>query len=344
MFERRNGAFISTNGTTFFPSNSGSTMPTYIGTPDAGAPVYSLTGTPAEFDKTFSKSTPSLTLQYHIDQDMMAYAKYVKGYKSGGTAVRASDTAAFEKGFAPETLESYELGLKSSWLDQRLRVNADVFQSKFEDQQVSVRNEVAAAQGTGTIPFDIFNAGKSTYDGAELEIQAAIFDGFRLSANYAYLHFKYDKVEDPATGADVTDFYHNVVPTNAYSIAADYRSPDLGFGALEFNLTYSYTDSAGIYQDSYSVSAAGDAALTASADKRQFVTPSYGIWNTRLALADVKVGPNEKGNLTFALWCRNLTDKEYQSYNYVTVAQAAQYQAFWGEPRTVGLDVIYKFE
>lgn len=219
-----------------------------------------------------------------------------------------------------------------------------MFQSKFEDQQVSVRNEAAAAQATGAVPFDIFNAGRSTYEGAELEIQAAVAEGLRLSANYAYLHFKYDKVEDPATGIDVTEFYHNVVPRHAYSVAADYRSPDLGFGTLELNLTYSYTDRTGIYQDAYSISPEGVATQTAPTDTRQFVTPSYGIWNARAALADIKVGPSEKGSLTVALWCRNLTDKEYESYNYVTVAQAAQYQAFWGEPRTVGLDVIYRYE
>ncbi len=344
MFERRGGAYMSFGGGPFNPNNSGSNMPVYTGYPDAGAPVFSLTGRPAEFDKSFSKTTPSLTLQYHINQDIMSYAKYVKGYKSGGTAVRASSTDAFEEGFAPETLESFELGLKSSWLDQRLRVNVDVFQSKFEDQQVSVRNEAAAATGTASVPFDIFNAGKSTYDGAELEMQAAVTENLRLSANYAYLHFKYDSVEDPATGADVTEFYHNVVPKNAYSLAADYSIPDLGIGALDINLTYSYTDRAGIYQDAYTVSAGGTAALTAAADTRQFVTPSYGIWNGRIALSEIKVGPSAKGHMTVALWGRNLADKEYESYNYVTIAQAAQYQAFWGEPRTLGIDVVYKYE
>jgi iron complex outermembrane receptor protein len=344
MFERRGGAYMSFGGAPFTPNNSGSNTPVYTGYPDVGAPVFSLTGRPAEFDESFSKTTPSLTLQYHIDQDIMSYAKYVKGYKSGGTAVRASSTGAFEEGFAPETLESYEVGIKSSWLDQRLRVNANVFQSKFEDQQVNVRNQVVAATGTASVPFDIFNAGKSTYDGAELEIQAAITDNFRLSANYAYLHFKYDEVKDPATGADVTDYYHNVVPKNAYSIAADYSVPDLGFGVLDINLTYSHTDRAGIYQDAYTVSQAGVAALTAEADTRQFVTPSYGIWNGRIALSEIKVGPNDKGSLAVALWGRNLADKEYESYNYVTIAQAAQYQAFWGEPRTLGIDVVYKYE
>jgi iron complex outermembrane receptor protein len=344
MFERRGGAFRRNPATGLFGEfNSGSSAPTYITSSIIPEGTFPLTGAPAEFDKSFSKTTPSLTLQYHIDQDRMLYAKYVKGYKSGGTAVRASTTGAFEDGFAPETLESYELGLKSSWLDQQLRVNVDVFQSKFEDQQVSVRNEAAAANATGTIPFDIFNAGSSTYDGAELEIQAAITDNLRLSANYAYLHFEYDKVEDPTTGTDVTDYYHNVVPREAYSVAVDYAIPDLSIGRLDFNLTYSYTDRAGIYQDNYTI-VAGQASQSVETDTRQFVTPSYGLWNGRVALSEIKVGPSDKGRMTVALWGRNLADKEYESYNYVTVAQAAQYQAFWGEPRTLGIDVVYKYE
>jgi iron complex outermembrane receptor protein len=338
MFERRGGTYTQVPGAVIV-SNGGIA---YTGYPDAG--VFPFTGTPARFDKDFSKTTPSLTVQYHINEDVMAYAKYVEGYKSGGTAVRASNSLAFEQGFDPETLESYELGVKSSWLEQRLRVNLDVFVRKFKDQQVTVRNQEVAATGAADVPFDIVNAGRSTYKGAELELQAAVTENLRLSANYAYLKFDYDQVKDPATGADVTDFYHNIVPTNSYSLNADYTVGNLGFGTLAFNLSYSYTDrQSGPYQDSYAVTG-GVPTLNAKADSRQFVTPSYGIWNGRAALSDIKVGPNDKGSITVALWAKNLTNKEYINYEFVTVAQAAAYQGFWGEPRTVGLDLIYRYE
>ena len=301
-------------------------------------------GTPADFSKDFSKTTPSLTVQYHVNADMLAYAKYVKGYKSGGTAVRSSDSAAFSNGFKPEVLTSIELGVKSSWLDQRLRVNADVFQSKFTDQQISVRNLAAAAAGAAVVPYDVVNAGKSTYDGGELEIQAQLTEDLRLSANYAYLHFKYDNVKDPASGVEVSSFYHNVVPTNTYAVAADYTTDVFDFARFSANLNYSYTDRSGNYQDAYSVSSAGVATPGAATDTKQYITPSYGVWNGRIALGEIKVGPNDKGSLEVALWGKNLADKEYVSARFVTIAQAQQYVSFWGEPRTFGLDVIYRYE
>jgi iron complex outermembrane receptor protein len=318
---------------------SGTVLPTsglaYIGDPATGAA--------AKYDNDFSEVTPSLTIQYQINPDLMTYGKYVKGYKSGGTAVRSSTTLGFEKGFDPEKLTSIEFGAKSAWFDQRVQANIAVFRSEFTDQQVSVRNPSAVGPGSPTVPFDIVNAGESTYDGVEFDMRVAVTEELRLSANYAYLHFAYDKVEDPVSGTDVTDFYHNKVPTNSYSLAADY-SLGLSFATLDANLTYSYVDAAsGPFQDAYSVSAGG-ATQTAPTDKRQFVTPSYGLWNARLALSDIKIGASGKSNLSVALWCKNLTDEEYASYNYVTVAAAAQYQAFWGEPRTLGLDLIYRYE
>ncbi|HSB96237.1 MAG TPA: TonB-dependent receptor [Spongiibacteraceae bacterium] len=329
MFERVRGTIY--NGTPI-PSSAAD----YIGD--------GVTGAPAKYDNNFSEVTPSLTVQYQINPDLMTYGKYVKGYKSGGTAVRSSTTLGFEKGFDPEKLTSLEFGAKSAWFDQRVQANIAVFRSNFTDQQVSVRNPAAVGPASPTVPFDIVNAGESTYDGVEFDMRVAVTDELRLSANYAYLHFAYDKVEDPVTGTDVTQFYHNVVPNNSYSIAADYSFPDLGFANLDANLTYSYVDAAsGPFQDPYSVTG-NSATQTAPTDRRQFVTPSYGLWNARLALSDIKVGPSGKGSLSVALWCKNLTDEEYQSYNYLTVPAAAQYQAFWGEPRTLGLDVIYQYE
>lgn len=342
MFEKRGGRYIVTPSGAILDEASAGNVPVYTGYPDA---PNSFTGTPAKFDKDFSKSTPSLTVQYHVNEDLMTYAKWVKGYKSGGTAVRASNTAAFETGFNPETLTSIELGFKSTWLDQRLRVNADIFQSKFKDQQITVRNAaLAAASPTNPgVPYDIVNAGRSTYEGAELEIQAAITENLRVGVDYAYLHFQYDKVEDPASGTDVTHFYHTIVPTNSYSVRADYTR-DVGVGTLGVNLSYSYTDrNSGSFQDIYTTPG-GVATLASAADPRQYVTPSYGIWNGRVSLSDIRVGDSGKSSLGVALWAKNLTDEKYVNYGFVTLAQAASYQAFWGEPRTLGIDLTYKYE
>ena len=72
---------------------------------------------------TFSKTTPALSLNYHWTDAVMLYAKYVEGYTSGGfDPVSGPATAAqFSKGFEPESIKSYELGLKGEFLDRRLR-------------------------------------------------------------------------------------------------------------------------------------------------------------------------------------------------------------------------------
>jgi len=64
------------------------------------------------------------------------------------------------------------------------------------------------------------------------------------------------------------------------------------------NLNYSYTDRSGNYQDAYSVSSAG----VATTDTNQYVTPSYGVWNGRIGLSEIKLGPNDKGSLEVAPW------------------------------------------
>ncbi|HEY3700583.1 MAG TPA: TonB-dependent receptor [Spongiibacteraceae bacterium] len=313
-----------------------------------GTDVIGSNGVPSKFNKDFSKTTPSLTMQYHINPDVLTYAKYVKGYKSGGTAAIATTDKFFVEGFGPETLTSIELGIKSSWLDQRLRVNADVFQSKFKDQQVSV----ASAQSSAPIPpVDVVNAGRSTYQGGELELQAALAEDLRISANYAYLHFAYDKVENqflaPNQKIDVTDFFHNVVPTNTYSLSADYSPNIVDFAKFNFNLNYSYTDATGAYTDSYSYDAASGKAVknASSFPKKYFITPSYGIWNTRVSFSEIQTGPGDKGSVSVALWCKNLADKKYISFQTgLGLSAASAYQGFWGEPRTLGLDLIYRYE
>lgn len=335
MFEKRGGTLIQTDvSPTPIVSNS---SVVYTGTP---AFPFADFGTPAKYDEDFSEVSPSLTVQYHITEDIMTYGKVAKGYKSGGTAIRSSKNSSFVEGFDPETLISYELGLKSTLWDRRLRVNAALFQSEFEDQQVTIRDNTVPA--TTTPQFDVQNAGESTYQGFELEAVLAITDNLRAGLNYAWLDFEYDKVEDPATGVDITDFYHMKVPKSAWSATLDYSVP-VGFASLDFNLSYSYVDDVtGPYQDLYSI-AGGQAVLVAPADERQFLTPDYGVWNGRVALADIAVGPGDRGSLTVALWGKNLADKEYATFGFSTVAAAAQYQWFWGEPRTFGLDVIYKY-
>src|SRR5690625_8040401 len=73
--------------------------------------------------KRYSRFNPALTVNYNWTDDLSTYAKVVTGYKAGG-ASESSAIGQFHHTFSPEDVISYELGLKSHWLDRKLRLNA----------------------------------------------------------------------------------------------------------------------------------------------------------------------------------------------------------------------------
>lgn len=276
-------------------------------------------------DRRYSQATPAISLNYHWDPALMTYVKYSKGYTSGGfdPISGPATAAAFSRGFDPETIKSAEAGLKGEFLNRRLRTNLAVFQSKFTNEQKSV-----ALPSGG---WKTENVGGSTYSGLELDLTAAISENLRATLSYATLHHKYDKWIDPSTGNDVTAQRRLVVPKNDYTVTVDYRFPDLGLpGRLDGTLGYSHRDATSTPLN-----------LTTPNVALYSTTPAFGIWNGRLALSRIKVGPGSHGDLTVALWAKNLTDKKYLSIAYQ--GWTTNGSGYWGEPRTVGIDLIYQY-
>lgn len=278
-------------------------------------------------DRTFSKSTPSLSLNYHWDDNLMTYLKVAKGYTSGGFDSQAGSARVFSAGYDPETLASTELGMKGEFLNRRLRTNLAIFQSKYTNQQQAVPSYLS----DGSPVWVIQNVGGSTYHGAELDMMAAVTDRLRLSANIAWLNQKYTKFVDLATGVDMHASRKLIVPKIAYSVGMDYRFPEMGLpGTLEANLTVSHRDSSSTPID-----------LNGALPPSGSTTPGFTVWNGRLALSRIKVGPGSNGDLTVALWGKNLTDKKYSVFSYPN--QVANGVGTWGEPRTYGIDLIYNY-
>ena len=76
--------------------------------------------------------------RYRIDDDAMIYGTYSKGYRSGGVNGRVDELASATTPYDPETVDSYELGFKSEWMDQRLRLNGALFYMEYEDKQEEI--------------------------------------------------------------------------------------------------------------------------------------------------------------------------------------------------------------
>lgn len=313
-------------------------------------------GTPAQYEDDFSEITPSLILKYHVDQDIMVYGKYVEGYRSGGTAIRATpveDNRIFKEGFQPETLTSLEAGMKANFLQSRLRINANVFISEFEDQQITVRNSSPEFADLPSPPFDIFNVGESSYTGTELDASIAISTQWRLDVSHAYLKYEYDSVKDPETGANIEEFFHFLPAKHTASVTLAYRNEDFSLGGitgtLDASLNWSYEDDyEGSSVDDYTVDTTpgpsfGNVTPGARVDRGNYRNPSYDVVNARVALSGLALFGGGNGRFGVALWARNLADEEYSLMNSPVLANTTPSQRYWAEPRTYGIDLSFNY-
>jgi iron complex outermembrane receptor protein len=159
-----------------------------LGFPVIGSPyTYYPTG---PFHQNYSNFSPTVGMDFHINADMMLYASYSKGYKTGSWTTRLSNphpTYDASLHFDPEFAKSYELGFKSELLDHRLRLNLAAFHTKYDNIQLNSQ--------VGISPT-IVNAGNATIYGFEAEAQALLGAGFSLAASAGYTHAAYDSLNN----------------------------------------------------------------------------------------------------------------------------------------------------
>ncbi|CAH0990574.1 Pesticin receptor [Sinobacterium norvegicum] len=268
--------------------------------------------------ETYSNINPSLTLNVHWMDDVSTYAKVVNGYKSGGFNARSTEEG-FQKPFDEEELWSYELGLKSMLLDDRVRLNAAVFYNDYSNMQIQ-----QITDNTKIFLTDVFNAGEATTQGIELDVTAMIIEGLSVTANYAYLDAEFDKVSDGQSGADVTSSYTMpYAPENSYNISLDHTLA-IGDMTLASSLNYNWRDV--------------QFGTAANPDMEGFKIDSYGLLNGRVQLSGVKIAGDSE--LEFGLWGKNLADEEYIVH---TISQGVMHNGYFGEPLSYGLDVTFNY-
>ena len=124
-----------------------------------------------------------LGAQYDVTRDVMAYLTYTKGYK--GPSVNDGSTSATAPLIVkPEIPHAFELGLKSSWFERRLAVNADLFHTEIDNFQTTVYDSDANT-------FVFGNAPSLTSQGAELEVYGQPLPGLSINGGFAYIDAKY---------------------------------------------------------------------------------------------------------------------------------------------------------
>jgi iron complex outermembrane receptor protein len=303
--------------------------------------------------KIFDDWTPMASIALHapdgwleplqVDKSML-YFTYSRGFKSGGFNGNARGGSAEElDDYDPETLDSFELGWKSSAFDRRLTLNTSFFLSKYDDIQVSI----IAPGGSALAELRVLNAAKATIMGAEFELEARPIDNLLIAGSIGLLDTEYDDFgkgcdelseeeaaakECPPNNKEVgpidrTGESFNNVPdfesrlTLRYDWELPWEMPAWAAGALTPRLDYSYRSSVH-YQ---------------GPELKEAIQRGYNLLNFFLSYSFNE----DRSQLSF--WAKNLTDEQYFQQNQPTANTLGTIIRYYQPPRAFGGEVSHRF-
>jgi iron complex outermembrane receptor protein len=321
---------------------------TYLGgaSPDLGG-----TGTPlavtSDFlgSREFTEFTPRASMSWSPNDEQNLYLTYSEGFKSGSFDPRGQTSAAPDvdgdgtvseaeifdfMSFDPEFVDTYEIGIKSNWMDGRIKTSIAVFMADYTDVQIP-GSYGFDSDGDGT--NDTFigvtsNAADADMTGIEFEGSALLSDAFSLGWAIGYLDAEFNEFID-ATGTNVADqrVFQNTPDLTASGTLTYQRSMDLfGNGGTFFVI--------------------GSASHRSEAS--QFEFPTVELDQSAFTLLDLSlVWEDEDGHWRAGLHGKNLADEEYKVAGYYYPAPALGLEgsvtAFYGNPRTITATVEYRF-
>lgn len=142
-------------------------------------------------DEDWSSFSPKVGIQYVFDDDTQAYASWTRGFRSGGFNIR-QNVGVVPGPYDEETVDAFEVGLKSDFADGNLRTNISLFMNEFEDLQRTVVNQDGFQSVT--------NAAEAEISGAELELSWLIGDAFLLQLATGYIDAELQNFVNPRGG------------------------------------------------------------------------------------------------------------------------------------------------
>jgi iron complex outermembrane receptor protein len=196
----------------------------FDGTDRLPVPGFTDQTSPGPVDVAETEWSPLVQVDYQVNEDLLLFATYSTGFRGGGFSPRPSNGLQLAP-FLSEKLENFEVGVKSEWFDNRLRVNANTFFSIYSDQQIFLGDTDAA----GGLWFRQKNTGEAEYWGVEVETLAEPVDGLTIDGALGYIHHE---LTDPGVSGLCVEF-ENGDP--CYSTRTPEWTLALG-AAYEFNL------------------------------------------------------------------------------------------------------------
>jgi outer membrane receptor protein involved in Fe transport len=261
----------------------------------------------------------SANAQYQFTPDVMAYVSYSTGFKAGGFSANTADT------FAPETVKSYETGLKAQFFNRRLTTNLALFYSDYSNLQDS-QSLVAPS---GAVVPSVANVASSPAKGVEFSARLQATRGLTLSADVAYLDAHYGHYEKPpctpmnpgCSNTSLDGAPTTFAPKWSGSTSANFELPINPNLELRLNGTLYFTSSY------YEQSAISDLVKQ----------DTYAKIDLRAALAI------DDGKWEIALIGKNVTDKTTAGFRSYALGAVGTAVALADRPRSIALQLNAKW-
>ena len=278
------------------------------------------------FDLSLSEDwqafTPKLSVDYQINEDAMVYFSYSEGFKSGGFPGGGNNSLIASTGFDPEEAISYEIGTKTQWLDNRLRLNVAAFYTDYTDLQILQLLVPVGAPLTNPGSLITQNAADAEIQGVEVEFTIVPAENWLIQGSYTYLDTEFAGFFIPSgfmspggsAPADRTGNSLRNAPENAYNILVRYDHTFAGGTGLRFQVDHRHKDD--VFQDP---------------DVLEFAkVPEYDVTDLRVSLFSAD------NHWTVTAWMKNAFDEDYFLHNFPVQGSGFATPAL---PRTWGLTV-----
>jgi iron complex outermembrane recepter protein len=264
--------------------------------------------------------SPKVSLDWSVSNQIKLYASYSEGFHSGGFNIRANCVAvpASCRPIDDEKVQSYELGSKMTFLDDRLMLNTAAFHNVYSNIQLSVFSSYTLPNGSQGFFGDFTNAGKGHIDGVEEEFAWKPTEAWTFSGNFAYLHTKYTQYMTRGVNvADQQKFTNAPKWSGGLSLENTHALANGGNLTARINYTYQSL----VYPET-----------TLSPLIAQ---PAYGLWNAGVIW-------QVSQPWTLSLQGTNLANKSYRTTGY-NISSLGIVTGFYGAPRMVTLSARYTF-
>jgi iron complex outermembrane receptor protein len=275
-----------------------------FGSPPVPPDIYQ----PYQQNRTWKPWTWDGTLTFNPTTDVLVFVRAAEGFRSGGFNSAPLFYAPILPPYDPEILRSYEIGFKSTLLNNTVEVNSSIYHYNFTNAQIS-----SVVKGVLTTA----NAGAAKVDGAELEILARPIAPLEVRSSVAYTHSRFTEYQ-----TEGTSYVGNPLPqapTWTAAASAAYTIPVAAEWDLKSLVSWSYRTQ--VYFDQTKDPRIGSGSLAEG--------------NVRLMLS-----PHGKG-VSFAAFVNNVTNRQPVTYGYLFANEF--YDVTFGLGRIYGGEITYRW-